>query len=148
MLKFEYEPYQGRALTDGYVEKWILLQYEKAALGRSRIIPFGTDNVIYCGRMLLAQEKIPYLCFLYEGKPVEHDVLKWPAGFGGRCLEWEVAWLRAQGKLKPETPELGCNRHLNCHEAEFSYRAQSEGRRPIPSNFHCHDDDCEDCFGQ
>jgi hypothetical protein len=50
----------------------------------------------------------------------------------------------------PEPPELviptGCNRHSNCKDAEAEY-AKLHGRHP-GFNFHCHDDTCEDCFGQ
>lgn len=40
-----------------------------------------------------------------------------------------------------------CNRHADCYAAETEwYRAHPE-RQYIPVNFHCHDDECEDCFG-
>ncbi len=43
-----------------------------------------------------------------------------------------------------------CNRHNDCDEANAKWLAAHPGseRWNIPANFHCHDDDCEDCFGQ
>jgi hypothetical protein len=38
-----------------------------------------------------------------------------------------------------------CNRHSDCDAADAAYRKR-EGRDPSYS-FHCHDDECEDCFG-
>ena len=39
-----------------------------------------------------------------------------------------------------------CNRHSDCSLAEFEY-VQKYGNSPR-NNFHCHDEYCEDCFGQ
>lgn len=52
-------------------------------------------------------------------------------------------------------PRRSCNRHDDCDAAEaakgFRFRFTASGlvdnRPPAPANFHCHDDDCEDCFG-
>ena len=38
-----------------------------------------------------------------------------------------------------------CNRHHDCKRAEADFYAR-EGRQPN-LGFHCHDDECEDCFG-
>lgn len=38
-----------------------------------------------------------------------------------------------------------CNRHHDCKRAEADFFAR-EGRQPN-LGFHCHDDECEDCFG-
>ena len=42
-----------------------------------------------------------------------------------------------------------CNRHGDCEKANQELLARNPGmnRWDIPPNFHCHDDDCEDCFG-
>jgi len=40
----------------------------------------------------------------------------------------------------------GCNRHDNCEVAEKARLEKNPGTY-TPINFHCHDDDCEDCFG-
>jgi hypothetical protein len=42
-----------------------------------------------------------------------------------------------------------CNRHLNCEEAENEVLARNPGKKrtDIHPTFHCHDDECEDCFG-
>jgi len=46
-----------------------------------------------------------------------------------------------------EVPAIrrSCNRHDDCAEAEARFK-KDKGRDPGP-NFHCHDDECEDCFG-
>lgn len=42
-----------------------------------------------------------------------------------------------------------CNRHNDCDEANKEWLRKYPGPIwSIPPNFHCHDDDCEDCFGQ
>lgn len=38
-----------------------------------------------------------------------------------------------------------CNRHDDCTKAEEEFKAEN-GRAP-GFNFHCHDEECEDCFG-
>lgn len=45
-------------------------------------------------------------------------------------------------------PVKSCNRHFDCKEAEevFYSKHPKEPRGYIP-NFHCNDDECEDCFG-
>lgn len=46
---------------------------------------------------------------------------------------------------KREAERNKCNRHSDCAAANQAYRAK-HGRDPN-FGFHCHDDDCEDCFG-
>lgn len=48
----------------------------------------------------------------------------------------------------PLTPNRSCNRHNDCEAAENEVM-QRRGiqRREIAASFHCHDDECEDCFG-
>ncbi len=44
-----------------------------------------------------------------------------------------------------EPPKVrSCNRHADCDEAEI----KRQGHIGYIPNFHCHDDCCEDCFGQ
>jgi hypothetical protein len=50
-------------------------------------------------------------------------------------------------------PKRTCNRHDDCDAADAEYRAwkAAKGERvPKPReyvpNFHCHSDDCEECF--
>lgn len=40
----------------------------------------------------------------------------------------------------------GCNRHRDCKAAEEAWRVKTGGTF-IPANFHCRNEDCEDCFG-
>lgn len=42
-----------------------------------------------------------------------------------------------------------CNRHSNCGKAEEELLARNPGMKSteISPSFHCHDDECEDCFG-
>lgn len=46
-------------------------------------------------------------------------------------------------------PATSCNRHSNCEAAIEKWLAEHPGmkRWDIPFSFHCHDDECEDCFG-
>lgn len=46
---------------------------------------------------------------------------------------------------EPTTPvRRSCNRHDDCDAAEV----KRFGKTGYYSNFHCHSDDCEDCFGK
>lgn len=42
-----------------------------------------------------------------------------------------------------------CNRHVDCDVAIQVWLEKHPGktRTDIPFSFHCHDDECEDCFG-
>lgn len=41
-----------------------------------------------------------------------------------------------------------CNRHSDCDAAEQEVMTRTgKKRHEISSSFHCHDDECEDCFG-
>lgn len=40
-----------------------------------------------------------------------------------------------------------CNRHDDCGEADKTYLSIHTKERFTPANFHCHNDECEDCFG-
>ncbi len=42
-----------------------------------------------------------------------------------------------------------CNRHDDCDKANGEWLSKHPGKNfwEIPANFHCHDDECEDCFG-
>lgn len=52
-------------------------------------------------------------------------------------------------KVKEWQPVNHCNRHSNCKAAEEALLARNPGmtRLDISFSFHCHDDECEDCFG-
>ena len=39
-----------------------------------------------------------------------------------------------------------CNRHDDCDKAVDEWKTRNPGRT-IPASFHCHDDECEECFG-
>lgn len=50
-----------------------------------------------------------------------------------------------QAKAKPKR---SCNRHDDCDKAEEEVMARRGiQRHEISFSFHCHDDECEDCFG-
>ena len=40
-----------------------------------------------------------------------------------------------------------CNRHQNCDEANQEWLVAHPAEKFVPFSFHCHDEDCEDCFG-
>ena len=44
-------------------------------------------------------------------------------------------------------PKHGCNRHDDCAKADAGWRERNPGKQYPPPNFHCHDDCCEECFG-
>lgn len=46
----------------------------------------------------------------------------------------------------PDAPNT-CNRHFDCDEANRKWLAAHPGEKFVPFNIHCHDDECEDCFG-
>ena len=47
----------------------------------------------------------------------------------------------------PQPPNRSCNRHVDCEIAE-KVRLEKHPGTNVPLSFHCHDEDCEDCFGQ
>lgn len=51
-------------------------------------------------------------------------------------------------KSKP-APRRSCNRHDDCDAAEAEVLARNPGKTKADINFsfHCHDDECEECFG-
>lgn len=57
---------------------------------------------------------------------------------------WEPS-REAVKAAKDAAEENTCNRHDDCQAANKAYRAK-HGRDP-GFGFHCHDEDCEDCFG-
>lgn len=42
--------------------------------------------------------------------------------------------------------DKGCNRHRDCKAADEAYKTK-HGVAFAPVNFHCRNEDCEDCFG-
>lgn len=44
-------------------------------------------------------------------------------------------------------PKRECNKHNDCNEADKKWLTDHPDKKYIPVNFHCHDDECEDCFG-
>lgn len=53
------------------------------------------------------------------------------------------AWDEA--KYRDEHPS--CNRHDDCNLAETQWREKHPKEQFVPANFHCHDECCEECFG-
>ena len=77
---------------------------------------------------------------------------------------YKLAWVKdgevvdpfdMEPKMAPVVPpeELparsrSCNRHSNCDKAEEEVMVRRGiTRAEIHTSFHCHDDECEDCFG-
>lgn len=52
----------------------------------------------------------------------------------------------AQEAAQPEVKN-SCNRHNDCAKANAEYLKRT-GATFVPFSFHCHSEDCEDCFGQ
>jgi hypothetical protein len=49
----------------------------------------------------------------------------------------------------PKSSFRSCNRHSDCQKAEDELLARNPGKTKVDINinFHCHDEECEDCFG-
>lgn len=44
--------------------------------------------------------------------------------------------------------ENTCNRHDDCEAETLRWMARNKAKRwELPADFHCHSDDCEECFG-
>ena len=52
---------------------------------------------------------------------------------------------------KAEVPhnaaQAGCNRHDDCAKADADWWERHPGEKYPPPSFHCHDECCEECFG-
>ena len=55
--------------------------------------------------------------------------------------------IKAWDETKYREEHPCCNRHDDCNAADAKYREKNPGAKYIPLNFHCHDDECEECFG-
>lgn len=51
---------------------------------------------------------------------------------------------------KTPLPPRSCNCHSDCNAAELDVMRRNPGttRIDISFSFHCHDEDCEECFGK
>jgi hypothetical protein len=56
---------------------------------------------------------------------------------------------RYKPELVPLVSTNSCNRHVDCEMAVKVWLEKHPGQvsTDIPFSFHCHDDECEDCFG-
>lgn len=56
---------------------------------------------------------------------------------------------RTTPSLPVPVPSLkrSCNRHDDCGEADKKWLANHPKELYTPVNFHCHNDECEECFG-
>lgn len=67
-----------------------------------------------------------------------------------QCPKWPDCILAADpiGAVAPQPPKVrACNRHSDCDHFDAEYKARRNVEF-VPYNQHCHDEDCEDCFGQ
>lgn len=64
-----------------------------------------------------------------------------------RARELLAARARTVAPREPDNSKrVACNRHRDCADATNAYKVDHYGELP-PSNFHCYDETCEDCFG-
>jgi hypothetical protein len=66
-----------------------------------------------------------------------------------QMLRGEIARLNPEPNSKAENYVAtlrSCNRHIDCGLAVQMWKDKHNGEGP-GFNFHCHDDECEDCFG-
>ena len=71
-----------------------------------------------------------------------------------KLLEESTPYIRtvrsspALGAPYGQEPSIrSCNRHNDCNEANRKWLETHPLEKYVPINFHCHDDECEDCFG-
>ncbi len=59
---------------------------------------------------------------------------------------WELGYDDLGRPIEPDVPPIvpSCNRHKDCNAAN----AKRPDLAPYYTNYHCYDDDCEDCFGK
>lgn len=50
-------------------------------------------------------------------------------------------------KVHPENKTRYCNRHSDCTVADKDYLLRHPEETRVPFSHHCHDDECEECFG-
>ena len=62
----------------------------------------------------------------------------------GHCSVYEETETYTFPRPQP-IPSNSCNRHDDCKAADEKFEKEY-GRKP-GFNFHCHDDECPDCFG-
>jgi hypothetical protein len=60
---------------------------------------------------------------------------------------WPGLWPGIDAEKKPVEVVNSCNRHDNCDEARKTWLLNHPTEKFTPAGFHCHDDECEDCFG-
>lgn len=57
-------------------------------------------------------------------------------------------WSKPTSVIEKTEKARSCNRHNDCEKAEEEVmKRRNITRDKISGNFHCHDDECEDCFG-
>ena len=100
---------------------------------------------------LSAEATVRYFCRM--GQLVDHHIQQ------GYKLGWikdgeVVDPFDMEPKMAPVVPpepparRRSCNRHSNCDKAEEEVMVRRGiTRAEIHTSFHCHDDECEDCFG-
>ena len=60
---------------------------------------------------------------------------------------WPGPWQGITEEKKPVETIKSCNRHSNCDKAREDWLLNHPTEKFTPAGFHCHDDECEDCFG-
>jgi hypothetical protein len=58
-------------------------------------------------------------------------------------VQKEISAQTSPKAIEPEPFRNSCNRHSNCANAD----AEAKARGAFGAS-HCHDDECEDCFGR
>jgi hypothetical protein len=89
-------------------------------------------------------EKISKAIRALEGLPVQYSLARKLAE-----VSREIAEICAPHTEIAPVMRNSCNRHANCEMAVQVWLEKHPGmtRLDIPFSFHCHDDECEDCFG-
>jgi len=61
--------------------------------------------------------------------------------------EYHALELHEEHRVEPTGAPKSCNRHVDCVAANLKWLHDHPAKQFVPMNFHCYDDECEDCFG-
>ena len=80
---------------------------------------------------------------------VSVDIVKLPPDIKPVLTLWGSIYVRDAPVDAQVKMSNSCNRHSDCEVAiqEYLVKYPNKKRHEIPFGFHCHDEDCEDCFG-
>lgn len=107
--------------------------------------PFGSANAAINRHN--REIEVAYLKGVEDGK-VDYWIKGWVPAEHKTSFVREVRSNPALGAPYGQEPSIrSCNRHSNCEQANKDWLNNHAMEKYVPMNFHCHNDECEDCFG-